>query len=232
MNSTVQAFLVAALFAALFALAFGVWYYYYRLPRDQNAPHRLGQEMGLQQLNEGSRKVPVWYAGRYEDHDFGLTYANLRYGNYGRRPARTVQEVVLSLRLTVALNVPEPQDIIAYFHHGRPYKPDLVPEGFEDAFDRRNTDRLSQESRDALLHFTQNYGSLRLRDRDTAPEALFAAEALPDAQIVLVHDRPGYKQTPEQAYALLDALLKVAKQLEEDSALNNRTLTRVDESGG
>lgn len=231
MNIPYPALTVIVVFIALVIAAIAGWYYLYRRPRDEKAPHRLGQEMSLQQLNEGSRKVPVWYGGRREDHDFAVTYANLRYGNYGHRRQRTVQEVVLSLRLAVALNVAGPQDIVAYFQHGRPYEPGELPEDFEHAFDRRNTDRLSQESRDALLHFTQNYGSLRLRDRATAPTDLFAAEALPDAQVVLVHARPGYKQTPQQVEALLDALLVVAKQLEEDLALQHATLTASDENG-
>lgn len=221
MNSNTLALLLTAAICILIVLAWVAWYYFYRKPRDQNAPHRLGKEMGLRQLNEGSRDTPVWYAGRYADHDFGLTYANLRYGSYGPKHARTVEEVILSLRVAVALNVAEAQDIIAYFHHGRPYEPGLKPEDFEDAFDRRNTDRLNQQSRDALLYFTQNYGSLRLRDRATAPAALFADEALAGAQVVLVHDRRGYKQSPEQVYVLLDALVEVAKHLEADPAFES-----------
>lgn len=213
-----NALLVAAVFVALVILAIAAWYFLYRRPRDQSAPHRLGQELGLQQLNESQGKIPAWYGGRYKDHDFGVTHANLRYGNYGPRASRTVEQVRLSLRLAVALNVAEPQDIIAYFRHGRPYEPGEEPEDFEAAFDRRNTGRLSAESRDALLHFTQNYGGLRLRDRATAPADLFADEALPDARVVLVHDRPGYKQTADQVYELLDALLEVAKPLEAEFA--------------
>lgn len=223
-----NAFLVAAVFVGLVILLLIGWYYLYRKPRDQGAPHRLGQEMGLQQINEGRGKVPAWYGGRHKDHDIGVTYANLRYGNYGPRSSRTVEEVRLSLRLAIALNVARPQDIIAYFHHGRPFEPGEEPQNFEAAFDRRNTDRLSTESRDALLHFTQNYGGLRLRDRAGAPADLFAAGALPDAQVVLVHDRPGYKQTPAQITELLDALLAVAEPLEKDFAqlikITNETL--------
>lgn len=203
------------------AVAAAAWYYLYRRPRDQNAPHRLGREMGLQQLNRGSSRVPVWFGGRYGGHDFGLTYANLRYGGYGKRPEKKIEDVVLSLRLAVALNAAQAQDIVAYFQHGRPYEPGILPEDFEAAFDRRNSDRLSAASREALLHFTQNYGSLRLRDRATAPKDLFVKEALPDAQVVLVHDRPGYKQTPAQVYELLDALLQVAEPLEADFAAAN-----------
>ena len=223
-----NAVLVAAVFVALVILAILGWYYLYRKPRDQGAPHRLGQELGLQQLNEGRGKVPSWYGGRYGDHDIGVTFANLRYGNYGPRASRTVQEVRLSLRLAIALNVAEPQDIVAYFNHGRSYEPGKEPEDFEAAFDRRNTDRLSPESRGALLHFTQNYGGLRLRDRATAPADLFAAEALPDAQVVLVHDRPGYKQTAPQIYELLDALLEVAKPLEKDFAHRGKITNSAD----
>ena len=218
MEQPLRVILIALLTVSVTALAVAAWYYLYRRPRDQNAPHRLCQEMGLQQLNQGSSRVPVWYGGRYDDHDFGLTYANLRYGGYGKRPEKKVEDVILSLRLAVALETAEAQDIIAYFHHGRPYEPGIEPADFEAAFDRRNTDRLSPASRNALLHFTQHYGSLRLRDRATAPKDLFVKEALPDARVVLVHDRPGYKQTAEQIYELLDALLRVAKPLEADFA--------------
>ena len=220
MDQPYRAILIAVLSVGVAVLAIVAWYYLYRRPRDQNAPHRLGREMGLVQLNEGSRQLPIWYGGRFKDHDFGLTYANLRYGSYGRKAAKTVDEVRLSLRLAIALHVHAPQDIVAYFHHGRPYEPGAEPPDFEAAFDRRNSDRLSQESRAALLHFAQNYGSLRLRDRATAPKDLFVAEALPQAQVVLVHDRPGHKQTPEQINTLLDGLLEVAQQLEADPAFN------------
>ncbi len=219
MNANINVFLFIGGVVLLSILAVAAWYYLYRMPRDQNAPHRLGEEMGLEQLNEGSRRVPVWYGSRFHDHDFAMTYANLRYGNYGPKPQRTVEDVKLSLRLALALNVDEPQDIVAYFQHGRDHEPGVLPEDFEEAFDRRNTDRLSQASRDALLAFTQNHGSLRLRDRATGPAALFVPEALPAAQVVLVHDRPGYKQTPQQVDSLLEAMLQVAQQLESDPAL-------------
>jgi len=219
--------LAAVGLAGLVILAIAAWYLLYRRPRDRNAPHRLGREMGLQQLNEGGEE-PVWYGGRCGDHDFALTYANLRYGNYGRARSRTVEEVVLSLRLAVALNVDREHDIIAYFHHGRPYKPGELPEDFAAGFDRRHTERLSEASRQALLQFAQHYGGLRLRDRATAPPDLFAAEALPGAQVVLVHDRPGYKQTPQQVAILLDALLDVACILEKDQALADRPSANVE----
>lgn len=231
MDSTALALLIAVSCAGLVVLAAAAWYYFYRRPRDQNAPHRLGREMGLAQLNEGSREIPVWYGGRYQDHEIALTYANLRYGSYGMVHARTVEEVILSLRLAVALNVSAPQDIVAYFHHGRRHVPGQVPEDFADAFDRRSTDRLSQESRDALLRFAQNYGSLRLRDRAGAPPDLFTAEALPAAQVVLVHDRPGYKQTAEQVYELLGALIELARTLEADAALNDGARKDLQEPG-
>jgi hypothetical protein len=220
MDQPLRVILIALLVVGVTVLAVAAWYYLYRRPRDQNAPHRLGREMGLQQLNDGSGRVPIWYGGRYGGHDFCLTYTNLRYGGYGKRPEKKIEDVVLSLRLAVALDAVEAQDIVAYFQHGRPFEPGVQPEDFEAAFDRRNTDRLSPASRDALLLFTQNHGSLRLRDRATAPKDLFVKEALPDAQVVLVHDRPGYKQTPAQVYELLDALLQVAEPLEADFAHN------------
>ncbi|MFN2172834.1 MAG: hypothetical protein ACK2U0_19525 [Candidatus Promineifilaceae bacterium] len=214
MDQPYRAILIALLAAGLAVLVVAAWYYLCRRPRDRNAPHRLGREMGLQQLNVGSQSYPIWYGGRYGDHDFALTYANLRYGRYGPKFEKTVEKVRLSLRLAIALHADNPQDVIAYFRHDRPHEPGVTPEDFEAAFDRRNTDRLSQESRDALLHFAQSYGGLRLRDRATAPAELFIAEALPAAQVVLVHDHPGYKQTPRQIYALLDALLETAQPLE------------------
>jgi hypothetical protein len=228
MNPTTTALLAAVSCAGLVILAIAAWYYLYRRPRDRKAPHRLGREMNLQLLNESGEKEPAWYGGRRRDHDFALTYANLRYGNYGPARSRTVEEVVLSLRLAVALNVAREQDIIAYFHHGRSYRPGELPEDFADGFDRRNTGRLSEESRQALLHFAQNFGGLRLRDRATAPPDLFAAQALPAAQVVLVHDRPGYKQTPQQVTILLDALLDVACILEKDQAFADRPSASVE----
>jgi len=215
MDQPYRGFLIALMAAGLAVLVVASWYYLYRRPRDANAPHRLGREMGLQPLNTGDRTHPVWYGGRVGDHDFALTYANLRYGSYGPRFEKKVEDVRLSLRLAIAIHAADPQDIIAYFRHDRPHEAGETPENFDAAFDRRNTERLSQESRDALLRFAQSYGGLRLRDRATAPEELFVAEALPDAQVVLVHDRPGYKQTPQQVSALLDALVETASPLEE-----------------
>jgi hypothetical protein len=216
MDQPYRALLIALLAAGLAVLVVLAWYYLYRRPRDQNAPHRQGREMGLQQLNEGDSRHPIWYGGTYRNRDFGLTYANLRYGSYGPKFEKKVEEVRLSLRLAIPLTANSPQDIIAYFRHDRPHEPGKVPENFEAAFDRRNTDRLSRASRDTLLQFAQTHGGLRLRDRATAPKELFVAEALPDAQVVLVHDRPGYKQTPQQIYALLDALLETAGPIEND----------------
>ncbi len=216
MNFDIALVLAGSVAALILGLA--GWYYFYRRPRDERAPHRLGREMGLGQLNEGGRQTPVWYGGRLADHEFALTYANLRYGRYGRRPARTVEDVILSLRLALAVDVPAGQDIVAYFQHGREFAPGETPPDFDFAFDRRHTDRLSEESRQALLAFTQNFGSLRLRDRAGAPPALFVPEALPEAHVVLVHDRPGHKQTPAEVGALLDALQHVAGVLEADPA--------------
>ena len=210
--------LVLGLAAALLALGLYFYLYRYRLPRDRSAPHRLGQEMGLDLLAAGDRRNPAWYGGRYKDHEIAQTYVNLRYGNYGPRRALSVEDVVLSLRLAVALNVDSAPDIVAYFRHGRPFQPGVEPEDFEHAFDRRNTEWLSQEARDALLAFAQTYGSLRLRPRQGGPQGLLADEALPDAQMVLVHDRPGYQQTPEEVRALYDALLDVAAVLEDSAA--------------
>jgi hypothetical protein len=216
MDQPYRAILIALLAAGLAVLAVAAWYYLYRRPRDRSAPHRLGREMGLRQLNAGDGKQPVWYGGRIGDHEFGLTFANLRYGSYGPRFEKKVEDVRLSLRLAIALHAAAPQDIVAYFRHDRPHEPGTTPENFESAFDRRNSDRLSQASRDALLRFAQNYGGLRLRDRATAPKELFVKEALSDAQVVLVHDRPGFKQSPQQVNALLEALLETARPIEND----------------
>lgn len=211
--------LVAAAAVIVAMLLVGGWYLLLRRPRDRAAPQRLGQAMDLVKLNEPGDGETVWFGGERDGRAFALTHVNLRYGSYGRRrPALSVEDVILSLELAVALETPGPSDIIAYFHHGRPFRPGEEPPDFEYAFDRRNTERLSQASRDALLSFVQSYGSLRLRDRAGAPAGLFPEKVLSGAQVVLVHARPGHEQAVPEVETLLDALLELAAQLESDPA--------------
>lgn len=207
--------LITVVISAVIAGAIAYWVYKVRIPRDLNVPHRLGEAMGLEQLNEGSRHEPTWYGGRFQDHDFAFTYVNLQYSSYAGAHERTFDDVILSLRLAIEVKVPKPQEIIAYFHHGRRHEPGLFPESFEAGFDHANTDKLSPAAKNALLFFAQNHGSLRLRDRASAPQSLFAANALPDSRVVLVHDRPGHKQSPDEINQILEALLLVSQVLED-----------------
>lgn len=216
MNGPAFSLLVAAGAIALAILLVSGWYVLLRRPRDRQAPHRLGSLLGWRQLNEPAESETIWYGGSFAGHQAAATYVNLRYGSYRRRPALAVEDVILSLRLALAVNVAAPQDVVAYFHHGRPFRPGEEPPDFEYAFDRRNTDRLTPQSRRTLLRFAQQFGSLRLRDRATAPAGLFPETVLANEQVVLVHDRPGHEQEREEIEELLRALLAVAERLEAD----------------
>jgi len=181
--------------------------------RSRQAGRKLADELGLRALTPSDNPLQVWYGGEHNGRSFALkpvVFASRAYDGYRHR---TGMRAHFYLRIVMAVNLPRPLAVIAE----RTHDDQDAATTFTEAFPRlENGEKLNGRSQQALLHFVQNGDrNLRLLDRAAAPAALLAADALPQAAVILIHDQPKVTAvTPAHLQTLLDHLSAVAAVLE------------------
>ncbi len=222
----------SALFFALIclgpvALAFGgLGWKIYHNAKSRKAAVRLGESLGLEELNRASNPVNVWYGGVYDGRRFAVKPVGIKSHYYDGRGRRR-PDVDYYLRIVLEVKVDEPLDVVVY---RRPQERGGAAT-FEAAFPAvKNASRLTGSAQAALLAFVQKgyetglqgttyrydkgARNLTLRDRPGTPEAQLAGEVLPDAPVILVHDHPNPNLPAEALYELLGEMTAVAQAVE------------------
>lgn len=168
-----------------------------------DAPRALGEPLGLAPAVGTAH--PTWYVGEIGGRPVAVTFVQMK----SRLNALYSDDW---LRVAVPVRAPAPLGALAWRQHhaGRAAGTD----SFEDAFDRRDAERFPAATRDALLAFARDHGSVRLRDRAGAPAALVPERFHPDAPLLLVHDRKGLVHAPADVRDVVRAMDDVARTLE------------------
>jgi len=196
--------------------------------RARQVSERLAAALGFVALTEADQPLRAWYGGRYRDHDVAIKTVVTRQRMYDSGSGYTAV-FNASLRIVTAVNRSQPLRVIVQRH----VKDRSPAAGFEEAFPgRRNAEKLSARSRQAMLDFVAKgyptglrgrtyrakpgVRNLHLQDRADVAPAVLPPELLADAAVVLLHDQPNATAvTAEELRALLDDLLAVAATLEE-----------------
>lgn len=196
--------------------------------RARQVSERLAAALELVPLTEADQPLRAWYGGRYRDHDVAIKTVVASQRTYESGGGYTVV-FNASLRIVTGVNRSQPLHVIVQRHVN-----DRSPaESFEKAFPgRRNAEKLSARSRQAMLDFVAKgyptglrgrtyrakpgVRNLHLQDRADVAPAVLPPELLADAAVVLLHDQPNATAvTAEELRAVLDDLLAVAVTLEE-----------------
>ena len=180
------------------------------------APAALAAQMtGLQGTEAPRKGHPQWFYGTHRDHDFAFTVVGLKNDRGGVVQGYRHNNAV---RLIVATNRVEPLGVVAYRHpkHQRCKE----SEGFNDCFDRTNTEALSPATRAGMLQFARTRGSLRLRDREGTHPILLHPNLFTDKQTILGYEGWGkgwstLKFDKDEINQVLDELVEIARELEQ-----------------
>lgn len=225
-NSTLGHLLAHAIVTGLFlilmyVLGVAIWKSF----RSPLAAAFLAEKMGLEPLNQADRTVATWFGGEVQGHRFAI----ITYRGYSRYHLEGESRVrfFAYLRIVLALNITQPLGVNVQRNPGTR----RTAESFEQAFPvQKNADRLSPRAQQAMLDFitrdrhtkhrslfssAPDIRSLTLRDRAGAPETLIGTEIFPDADVILVHDRPdAIDVTPDQLQTKLGEMIEVATAIQ------------------
>jgi hypothetical protein len=203
--------------AFICALTVAFWLVWRSVERKLlQAPAELAAEMtGLQCTEPPKKGHPQWFYGTQRGHDFAFTVVALKNNRGGVVEGHRHNNAI---RLIVATNRVEPLGVVAYRHPKRQRCKES--NGFDDCFDRTNTEALSVEVKARMLQFAKTRGSLRLRDREGAHPMLLHPDLFTDKQTILGYEGwgQGWDTTRfdnDEINEVLDELVEIALDLEQ-----------------